>query len=347
MSRIWGKLSFIVFTIVIFYLILRISFDKDNADLIFQLKTEPRESVIQIHKRLRKTWKENMKNASKWLKFLPDKSQVWYQPLFRVGREPLCYQNDGNMTLLIIVHSAPKNVLQRIRIRKTWGFYKIHAHIKILFFVGASGDETTENSIEKENVVFKDIIRYNFRDDAPYSTYKTIAMLEFVMKKCSNFKFLFKVDDDVFVNIPKTLDFTNLHSNALRQMFGAVFLNDSPIRYRIDGGKFVSMDEYSGSVYPPYLAGEFYLITTDLVKDLYYTAIQTPFLKIPDVFLSGLVRLRLGIDLLNNKEFYRPSPPLESPEKVDINLYIAYNFWQNPTTIYDAWKRQWSELWKF
>lgn len=309
--------------------------------------TSKEENVEQIKPnfiRLRRAWERNSNSSKKWTQLVSQrKLNETYTPFFNYSKEPLCYgSNDENLTLLILVHSAPKNSLRRMAIRKTWGFYKILPQIRLLFFIGRSGNFRIEKRLQTENEVFNDIIRFGFKENYFKLTYKTVAMLEFVMKRCSNAKFLIKVDDDTFLNVPNALEFIQKQKNTTRSIFGQIS-DGVPQRYNVDK-YYLNKKEFSGDSFPPYYYGGLYMITGDLVMDLYYTALDTPFFKLEDVFLTGLVRVKLGVRISKLKKF---SGFFSTSNIKDINSYVGV-FWKkfNMQTFH-VWKMQKKDFWNF
>lgn len=246
-----------------------------------------------------------------WLKYL-SKNKILnetYTEYFTkfIGLD--CPEKGKNLTLLIIVHSAPNHFSNRFVIRNTWASYPMK-NVKILFLIGFSNNTPRERKLKRENKKYHDMIRFNLLDGDENQTYKTVAMLEWIIKWCTFVKFVIKVDDNVFVNIPAILRRLKNHTHDKRKIFGGQYYNSMPLRYSRDR-THLSRDEYSGTIYPSYISGSFYIMTSDVVKDLYKTALRTPYFKIEDIFLTGFVRMQHSdIKLVNIAK---------SMDKFDVN----------------------------
>lgn len=247
--------------------------------------------------RLQAIWEENKEEASHWFKYFPPDSKLIkdsYTPQFSDSEIDYCFSDGEEIELLVMVISAPSHAEYRSNIRKTWGSFNGLPFIKIAFFIGYSGDRNVEKSVENENNKFYDIIKINLKENYFNLTLKTVAMLEFVTKKCSKAKFILKIDDDVFCNIQRLLHVLKQLKNKSRKIYGILYRRHGPIRKESD--KFYrTLEQYSGQLYPPYVSGPSYLITRDLIQDLYYTALRTPFFPFEDTFLTGFVMQQLGL----------------------------------------------------
>lgn len=124
-------------------------------------------------------------------------------------------------------------------------------------------------------------------------------------------KFLLKADDDSFINVPNliqillggtipiyksaiyTLDAKsplkdeNLVKNTENLLLGVLY-PDSTVTRRTDDRFYVPEFMYEGKVYPPYLEGSAYVMSSDVALKLYDASFKTPILHFEDVFITGL-----------------------------------------------------------
>lgn len=219
---------------------------------------------------------------------------------------------------VVLVHSAVQNFEKRRLIRNTWG-----AKVAVYFFLGqidsppppppsssssrssSSPSEetllaaaTNQSKVEQESAEFGDIVQGNFYDSYRNLTYKHAMVFKWSVYYCRDVKYILKVDDDTFVNVPKLERFF-VHSLS---RFGARnLLMCVKIMYRRVERTFrskwrVSFSEYEKRYYPPYCFGFAILYSPDMIYKL-YVLLQTgeKFFWIDDVFVTGIVFAQLNM----------------------------------------------------
>lgn len=73
--------------------------------------------------------------------------------------------------------------------------------MRVIFLVGTVNDSTVQQRIEEENYLHHDIVQGNFLDSYRNLTYKHVMGLKWVTYFCRQARFVFKADDDIFVDI--------------------------------------------------------------------------------------------------------------------------------------------------
>lgn len=116
---------------------------------------------------------------------------------FTTSKEPLF--------MIIFVHSASKNFAKREAIRKTWAnpsnLQQGHNTIRVIFLLGTSTNTSHWPLVEEEDRLHNDIIMGNFVDSYRNLTYKHIMGLKWVNYHCREAQYVFKADDDIFVDL--------------------------------------------------------------------------------------------------------------------------------------------------
>jgi hypothetical protein len=107
--------------------------------------------------------------------------------------------------------SAPENLQKRENIRATWKNHvnlvnrnsKLGITIEFAFVLGPAKDEPTKNSVIEESTKNKDIIQIS-EMPAEFPSHMTMpGVLNWMNYRCSETEFLFKVEDDMYVNVHK------------------------------------------------------------------------------------------------------------------------------------------------
>ena len=65
----------------------------------------------------------------------------------------------------------------------------------------------------------------------------------------------------------------------------------------------MTKDEYPGKRYPDFATGPSYLVSNQAVMDIVPAAMEQKYIHLEDVFLTGVVANKLGIERKNIKEF--------------------------------------------
>ncbi|XP_052805457.1 beta-1,3-galactosyltransferase 1-like [Mya arenaria] len=211
---------------------------------------------------------------------------------FSVNPHRACARNEttpgGELWgLLTIVISNVNNFKRRNAIRNTWGSTEKDTNSKLLFLVGLDVESRSYSAVTNEAKLYGDIIQVELLDQYKDLTYKSIAMLQWMIDYCPNVKFYMKTDDDVYANIENIVGALDATKQRRKGFYCHVFKNAPAIR-DINSKWYVSKTEYSGNVFPTYCAGPAYIFDASVIKDLYRSTLNSPFLSMEDVFITGL-----------------------------------------------------------
>ena len=126
---------------------------------------------------------------------------------------PSCREVNGRRNIFIAVISAADNFEKRATIRQTWAkdlnnvWNTLTGFAGFAFILGRSQDNTIQKKIGEENETHKDIIQIDMTDVYMNLPIKMAGLLNWIYKKCANFKgFILKLDDDVYLGV-RTLEY--------------------------------------------------------------------------------------------------------------------------------------------
>lgn len=223
--------------------------------------------------------------------------------------------------LLLAVKSLAPHFDRRQAIRQSWGQAGVIANktVVTVFLLGnaTSVDHHPDLSemVHYESSHHKDIIQWDFRDSFFNLTVKEVLFLEWIQARCSGAQFIFKGDDDVFVNTYRILDFLKgLSEPKARDLFvGDVITNAGPHRDK-KVKYFIPESMYVGT-YPPYAGGGGYLYSGDIAARLHNMSHHVALYPIDDVY-TGMCLRKLGLGpekhkgfrTFNIEEKYRSNP---------------------------------------
>lgn len=237
------------------------------------------------------------------LKFRPV-SQVGdkYESGFTTPHEGLCPNNGRDLKVLILITTAPDHEKHRNAIRQTWGSFALRRDLSLGFLVGRNARPEVQAVIDKENDRYGDIIEANFVDHYLNLTLKTVSMLEWAKTYCSESRFVLKTDDDMFINVPLLLAFIRAKNHERRAIFGRLASGWMPIRNR-KSKYYIDTATYVRARYPDFLTGPAYLLTNDVVEEMYRRTLEVPFFVLEDVLLTGFVGESLSIKRVGDSHF--------------------------------------------
>ncbi|XP_066962720.1 uncharacterized protein [Macrobrachium rosenbergii] len=219
---------------------------------------------------------------------------------------------DGNdpLILAVVISAVDKKGLREL-IRRTWANPRLYPYTKMrqVFIIGATKNIALQEEVNKESDKYNDIIQYDFIDSYNNLTYKTMSWLKWVVDRCPQVPFIAKIDDDVMVNPFHLKNFfeeqmktppvpaiktTPLLNDTLQPgdniatayIYGRYDAQPYPMRYSKWG---VTKEEYPEKEYPPFVHGPAYVVGRAAARLLLKYAPYVPFLKLEDVYTTGLV----------------------------------------------------------
>lgn len=219
--------------------------------------------------------------------------------------------SNSEVFLLIMVPSAVSNFEQRNAIRSTWGNISTsNLTVMLKFVLGKSKRSLHQNLAGVENSICHDILFTDISETYENLSKKSIALLHWASTNCKGVKYLLKIDDDMFLNIPRLLDELTTKPK-LNSISGCKVSGASPFRLPFSKWR-ISRSEYEKDYYPDYIAGTAYLISGDIIPKLYSATGSVPYFIFEDVYITGLCREHIGAVALENKGFscgYRDRSP--------------------------------------
>lgn len=212
---------------------------------------------------------------------------------------------DGEVHLLMVVKSVIEQHDRREAVRKTWG--REHTvdgkKIRTLFLLGSptTGKDTKnlQKLIEYEDLIYGDILQWDFMDTFFNLTLKEVNFLKWFDIYCPDVQFIFKGDDDVFVNTRNLLELVGFKVEESKE--ADLFVGDTiskaiPIRNR--QSKYYIPKELYDKPYPPYVGGGGFLMSSQLARRLFVVSEDLELYPIDDVFLGMcLQKLHLSPEL--------------------------------------------------
>lgn len=230
--------------------------------------------------------------------YLRKKDQREFQLL--IDQPEKCIGSKGAPYLLIAIKSVVEDFDKRQVVRHTWGREGIAQKgisIMTVFLLGVPHNVTAlplwDRLLAYESQMFQDILLWDFEDTFFNLTLKEIHFLQWVNSSCSNVKFIFKGDADVFVNIENILEMLGGRRAGEDFFVGDIIFHAKPIRRR-NSKYFVPEFIYGQGIYPSYAGGGGFVMSGHTALRLHLACKEVELFPIDDVFL-GMCLLRIGL----------------------------------------------------
>lgn len=236
--------------------------------------------------------------------------------VYRPAYNNICPNFGKNIEIVFVVTSSPANEEARNNIRKTWGTFSSRRNLGLGFIIGSIEDQNIEQKLKTESLFYGDLIRFDLLDTYNNLTLKTTLMLKWVAKYCSKAAYIFKVDDDVFLNVNLLLDLK--HQKKIipnRTIYGRLVRNWIPVRDK-KSKYYISPFHFSPETFPDFTTGPAYIFSSFLALELLNEALNLSFIELEDVFYTGIVASRINVSLVNIPEIVNRWLPLN-----DCNIY--------------------------
>lgn len=215
----------------------------------------------------------------------------------------ICPNFGDDIKIVFVVTSSPDHPEARDTVRRTWGALSSRRDLAIAFILGYPKDKKIAQKIENEQRIYGDLIRGKFLDTYDNLTLKTTWIMQWVSKYCTKATYGVKIDDDVFLNVDLLLRFINqgiIREN--RTIYGSVKTDWRPVRDENDK-YYISKYQFEPDVFPHFTTGPAYMFPIKLAVELYNEAQKLPYVKLEDVFYTGIVSSRLNISRIDIPEF--------------------------------------------
>ena len=265
---------------------------------------------------------------------------------FLVENEYAC---NGDVFLLVLIHSAANKYKERAEIRKTWGTVRDinGAYIVPIFLLArpsASSGNATLPNVLKESRIYRDIVMADFVDSYKNLTYKNVMGLHWTVTYCNHTKFVLKTDDDTMVDMYHLVRFLIQKSpDGVTEnfMYCSTFRNQGPVRIPSDKW-FVTLKEYPFTKYPPYCEGFAYVMSMDVVSKLYVASKFVPFYWVDDVYVTGFLAAKAG--LYQHDMEYGHSYNLMQLEHLSKHVQSSIFLLAKYSELRKNWDRAWNDI---
>ncbi|XP_038060580.1 beta-1,3-galactosyltransferase 1-like [Patiria miniata] len=224
-----------------------------------------------------------------------------------------CYDATGTpkeVFLLVFIATIHAHTEQRQAIRETWGSPRevMGKKIVTLFLLAQNQYVNLQQQVEEESNKHHDILQEDFQDTYKNLTLKTIMAMKWASTHCPHASYVMKTDDDSYVSYDNLVKHLT-RSPSINYAVGRLFPSAAPFR-NPSNKWYVSKETYPRDIYPPFLAGTGYVLSTDVAGKVFQMSLRTKYIHLEDIFVA-LCLESLHIIPVKGEEFH--------------NFYIEYS----------------------
>ncbi|XP_014789583.1 lactosylceramide 1,3-N-acetyl-beta-D-glucosaminyltransferase [Octopus bimaculoides] len=224
-----------------------------------------------------------------------------------------------NIVFLFAVKSYPENYELRKAIRETWGTYiNPSSKSKILFYMGQSSRPEVNIKVAEESNRFEDIFQGQFIDSFERQSLCTLTAFKYILITYAQIRFLFKVDDSTFINIPHLIRVLKSNEYLLHNFIMGRVMNYTQPQRNKKSPWYVSRNVYALDFYPNYAQGFAYLFSGNLIQHFVQASFKVPLLKIEDIFVTGILAQNLNVNYIHSTKFGIPEDSCENSHYIAI-----------------------------
>ncbi|KAM8972715.1 beta-1,3-galactosyltransferase 5-like [Pelodytes ibericus] len=204
--------------------------------------------------------------------------------------------------LILAIKSHPASGGRREAVRRTWaregevGGYWVRP-----IFLMAQGDKPGHTELLKlESREFGDILQWDFNEGHHNLSLKERCFLEWIHHHVPQVEFIFKGDDDEYINPETVVQYIKKHGSSPNVLHGHLWTHPRVIR---EGKYRVSKTLYPFHLYPHFLSGGGFLFPGSSVKLLYQVSQTIPVFPLDDVYF-GFLGLAANLTYKNDARFH-------------------------------------------
>ncbi|XP_018109391.2 acetylgalactosaminyl-O-glycosyl-glycoprotein beta-1,3-N-acetylglucosaminyltransferase [Xenopus laevis] len=205
--------------------------------------------------------------------------------------------------LLLAIKSHPGSGGRREALRRTWARERLinGYRVKHLFLLASSPVRGQMELVKVENQAFGDILQWDFNEEHHNLSLKERCLLEWLHHQLHRVTFIFKGDDDEYVNPQGLVRYIGEHGSSPYVLHGALQRHSLVMRRHI---KYkVSHALFPNSKYPFFLSGGGFLIPGGAVWPLYVASQTLPVFPLDDVY-CGFLALAANLSYRHEPRFH-------------------------------------------
>ena len=200
-----------------------------------------------------------------------------------------------NSRFILVVFTRIEQFTEREYIRKTWGnrVYLNYISGQLLFVLGRSEDETLQEELNDESWKNEDIVQLDKIQADENNTLLSVGALKWIDRYCKNPKYVIHIDGNVMFNVLNLNGIAEMYSidTSKRTFFCNVhskYKFDDPVKLECTS-KIKATNPWPLPLLPTYCAGPAWIVTRDVIEDMYFASSRVPYAFIENVYTTGIL----------------------------------------------------------
>ncbi|XP_069071658.1 beta-1,3-galactosyltransferase 5-like [Pleurodeles waltl] len=212
-----------------------------------------------------------------------------------------CHCPECNPLLILAIKSHPMSAYRRMATRQTWAAEREVSgyHVKTLFLMAKTENASHMQLVAREIKEYHDILQWDFVESHHNLSLKERCFLEWVHYNCKEVEFIFKGDDDEFVNPEAVVKYVKETPEAAHTIHG----NMQTKSVVMHTGKYrVSKSLFPYCLYPIFPSGGGFILPGAFIPALYQVSTWLPVFPLDDVYF-GFLALAANLSLRHDERF--------------------------------------------
>lgn len=235
--------------------------------------------------------------------------------------------------MITLIKSWVVNKENRDALRETWTSVKQLDEVKLdaVFLVSRAPTADLQAALEAENKEFGDILQVDVEEAVEHFTERTVAGMRWVVENFESTALYSSCDDNIMANIDLLTQALNKAVAKSRTLLGRTckltdifpilcvysFREADPVPREPDNPWSIDHDTYPPDVLPGHCQGGFYTTSVATTKLLADEAVKTRLSHLDAVWITGIIRQKLGADYRS----VRAAPAVSTPG--DYSIFFA------------------------
>ncbi|XP_033026093.1 acetylgalactosaminyl-O-glycosyl-glycoprotein beta-1,3-N-acetylglucosaminyltransferase-like [Lacerta agilis] len=217
-----------------------------------------------------------------------------------IWEESWCHGPWAAPLLLLAIKSHPASRKRRAVLRRTWARQRLMGGfwLQPVFLVATASEDSLAQVLLQEIQAFRDILWWDFVESPRNQSLKELCLLQWVHNRCQRVAYIFKANDDIFVNPYAVTQYLNQLPRASHFIHGNL-ANEEPVMRTGDAA--VPCLLYPLERYPPFIAGGT-ILPGALIPELYRVSLQLPVFPLAEAYV-GFLALAADITLRHEGRF--------------------------------------------